>query len=137
MIPREHSWMRQYDRPRLLSDNGPSYISGDLAEYLADKGMKHTRGAPYHPQTQGKIERWHQTLKNRILLENYFLPGDLEAQIDAFVGHYNHQRYHESLKNLTPADVYTGRGQTILLEREKIKRRTMKLRRLQHAVSAA
>ena len=124
-------------RPRLLSDNGPSYISGDLAEYLADKGMKHTRGAPYHPQTQGKIERWHQTLKNRILLENYFLPGDLEAQIDAFVGHYNHQRYHESLKNLTPADVYTGRGQTILLEREKIKRRTMKLRRLQHAESAA
>ena len=124
-------------RPRLLSDNGPSYISGDLAEYLADKGMKHTRGAPYHPQTQGKIERWHQTLKNRILLENYFLPGDLEAQIDAFVAHYNHQRYHESLKNLTPADVYTGRGQTILLEREKIKRRTMKLRRLQHAQSAA
>jgi len=124
-------------RPRLLSDNGPSYISGDLAEYLADKGMKHTRGAPYHPQTQGKIERWHQTLKNRILLENYFLPGDLEAQIDAFIGYYNHQRYHESLKNLTPADVYTGRGQTILLEREKIKRKTMKLRRLQHAQSAA
>ena len=49
---------------------------------------------PYHPQTQGKIERWHQTLKNRILLENYFLPGDLEAQIEAFVDHYNHQRYH-------------------------------------------
>jgi hypothetical protein len=89
------------------------------------------------PQTQGKIERWHQTLKNRILLQNYFLPGDLEAQIDAFVAHYNHQRYHESLKNLKPADVYTGRGQTILLEREKIKRRTMKLRRLQHAKTAA
>jgi len=124
-------------RPRLLSDNGPCYISGDLAEYLEDKGMKHTRGAPYHPQTQGKIERWHQTLKNRILLENYFLPGDLEAHVAAFVGHHNHQRYHESLKNLTPADVYTGRGQTILLEREKIKRRTMKLRRLQHAESAA
>jgi transposase InsO family protein len=51
--------------------------------------MKHRRGAPYHPQTQGKIERWHQTLKNRILLENYFLPGDLEAQIEAFVDHYN------------------------------------------------
>ena len=124
-------------RPRLLSDNGPCYISGELAEYLEDKGMTHTRGAPYHPQTQGKIERWHQTLKNRILLENYFLPGDLEAQIEAFVGHYNHQRYHESLKNLTPADVYTGRGQTILLEREKTKRRTMKLRRLQHAKHAA
>ena len=124
-------------RPRLLSDNGPCYISGELADYLEDKGMPHTRGAPYHPQTQGKIARWHQTLKNRILLENYFLPGDLEAHIAAFVGHYNHQRYHESLKNLTPADVYTGRGQTILLEREKTKRRTMKLRRLQHARSAA
>ena len=124
-------------RPRLLSDNGPCYISGDLAEYLEDKDMTHTRGAPYHPQTQGKIERWHQTLKNRILLENYFLPGDLEAHIAAFVGHYNHQRYHESLNNVTPADVYTGRGHTILLEREKTKRRTMKLRRLQHAKSAA
>ncbi|MEL6828055.1 MAG: integrase core domain-containing protein, partial [Pseudomonadota bacterium] len=124
-------------RPRLLSDNGPCYISEQLADYLEDKGMSHTRGAPYHPQTQGKIERWHQTLKNRILLENYFLPGDLENQVAAFVGHYNHQRYHESLKNLTPADVYTGRGQTILLEREKTKRRTMKQRRLQHAQSAA
>ncbi len=124
-------------RPRLLSDNGPCYISGQLANYLQDKGMHHTRGAPYHPQTQGKIERWHQTLKNRILLENYFLPGDLENQVAAFVGHYNHQRYHESLKNLTPADVYTGRGQTILLKREKTKRRTMKQRRLQHAKYAA
>ncbi len=64
-------------KPRLLSDNGSSYVSGDLAEWLSDRGMKHSRGAPYHPQTQGKIERWHQTLKNRILLENYFLPGDL------------------------------------------------------------
>ena len=65
-------------KPRLLSDNGSSYISGDLAEWLEDHGMDHVRGAPYHPQTQGKIERWHQTLKNRILLENYYLPGDLE-----------------------------------------------------------
>ena len=52
--------------------------------------MDHIHGAPSHPQTQGKIERWHQTLKNRILLENYFLPGDLEAQIEAFVERYNH-----------------------------------------------
>jgi putative transposase len=62
------------------------------------------RGAPCHPQTQGKIERWHQTLKNRILLENYFLPADLERQIEAFVEHYNLRRYHESLNNVTPAD---------------------------------
>ena len=124
-------------RPRLLSDNGPSYISGDLAEYLADKGMKHTRGAPYHPQTQGKIERWHQTLKNRILLENYFLPGDLEAQIDAFVGYYNHQRYHESLANVTPADAYFGRAAAIIKHRERVKRQTLEYRRLLHRKLAA
>ena len=72
--------------------------------------------APYHPQTQGKIERWHQTLKNQVSLENYYLPGDLEAQVYAFVEHHNHQRYHESLGNLIPADVYIGCGQTILLK---------------------
>ena len=57
-------------------------------------------GADGLSMTQGKIERWHQTLKNRILLEHYYLPGDLSAHIEAFVGHYNHRRYHESLKNL-------------------------------------
>jgi putative transposase len=90
-----------------------------------------------HPQTQGKIERWHQTLKNRILLENYYLPGDLETQIAAFVAHYNHLRYHEAIANLTPADVYFGRGQTILLERERIKRQTIQNRRLIHRRGAA
>ena len=124
-------------RPRLLSDNGPSYIAGDLAEWLTDRGISHIRGAPFHPQTQGKIERWHQTLKNRILLENYYLPGDLEAQIAAFVAHYNHLRYHEAIANLTPADVYFGRGQTILLERERIKRQTIQNRRLIHRGKAA
>ena len=99
--------------------------------------MHHVRGAPSHPQTQGKIERWHQTLKNRILLENYYLPGDLEANIEKFVDHYNHRRYHESLSNLTPADVYFGRGSTILLERERIKRNTIQKRRLQHQKKAA
>jgi len=124
-------------KPRLLSDNGASYVSGELADWLSGEGMDHVRGAPYHPQTQGKIERWHQTLKNRILLENYFLPGDLNASIERFVEHYNHHRYHESLQNLTPADVYFGRGKTILLERERIKRETFKQRRLQYRNQAA
>jgi putative transposase len=74
---------------------------------------------------------------HRILLENYYLPGDLEASIGRFVDHYNYQRYHESLDNLTPADVYFGHGQTILLERERIKRNTIKKRRLQHQKEAA
>jgi transposase InsO family protein len=124
-------------RPRLLSDNGPSYIAGELADWLASNGMPHTRGAPCHPQTQGKIERWHQTLKNRVLLENHYLPGELEAQVAAFVEHYNHRRAHESLQNLTPADVYFGRGSTILRERQRIKRQTIQRRRLLHQQQAA
>jgi putative transposase len=124
-------------KPRLLSDNGSSYVSGELAEWLDKQHMSHVRGAPYHPQTQGKIERWHQTLKNRLLLENYYLPGDLEAQIAAFIDHYNHRRYHESLENVTPADAYFGRDQEILLERARIKRNTITQRRLLHQKIAA
>ena len=108
-----------------------------MAEWLQVKGMKHSRGAPYHPQTQGKIERWHQTLKNRILLENYFLPGDLETHIEAFVDHYNHQRYQESLNNVTPSDVYFGRDKAILQQRERIKQNTLETRRLQHRKQTA
>jgi RNA-directed DNA polymerase len=124
-------------RPRLLSDNGASYVASDLASWLEENGIQHVRGAPYHPQTQGKIERWHQTLKNRILLDNYYLQGDLERQIGAFVEHYNHIRYHESIDNLTPADVYFGRAETILAERRRIKLATIANRRLQHRLKAA
>ena len=94
--------------------------------------MSHVRGAPMHAQTQGKIERWHQTMKNRILLENYFLPGDLEAQIAALVEHYNNRRYHESLANVTLAHAYFGRVAAIIKQRERIKRQTIQHRRLQH-----
>ena len=124
-------------KPRLLSDNGSSYISGDLADWLEEQGMDHVRGAPYHPQTQGKIERWHQTLKNRILLENYYLPGDLENQIGAFVDHYNNQRYHESIGNVTPADAYFGRHTAIIERRKKLKNLTLQNRRLNHQSKAA
>ena len=138
----KHVWMSSAKvsvrhRTRLLSDNGASYIASELADWLDENGMDHVRGAPYHPQTQGKIERWHQTLKNRILLENYFLPGDLKGQIGKFITHYNHRRYHESLQNLTPADVYFGRGQSILQQRERIKRNTINQRRLQYRNHAA
>jgi len=126
-----------HHKPRLLSDNGPCYIASELADYIEAQAMSHVRGAPMHPQTQGKIERWHQTMKNRILLENYFLPGDLEAQIGAFVEHYNHRRYHESLSNVTPADAYFGRATAIINQRERIKRQTIQHRRLQHRKLAA
>jgi putative transposase len=119
-------------KPRLLSDNGPSYISGDLAAYLDEHDMQHTRGRPYHPQTQGKIERWHRSMKNQVLLENYYLPGDLKLRIGKFVEYYNHERYHESLNNLTPADVYYSRGQSVLDRREKIKLKTLAMRKQMH-----
>lgn len=120
-------------RPRLLSDNGPCYVSSELKDWLKDNNVPHTRGKPYHPQTQGKIERWHRTLKDRILLENYYLPGDLERQLRDFVNHYNTRRYHESLNNLTPECVFTGRNIAVLKKRNQIKRETMALRKKLHA----
>ena len=117
--------------PRLLSDNGSCYISSELAEYIQDKGMSHVRGRPMHPQTQGKIERWHRSMKNVVKLDNYYLPGYLINRLEEFAEYYNNQRYHESIQNLTPADVYFGRGQHILEQREKVKLKTMKKRRKQ------
>lgn len=116
-------------RPRLLSDNGSCYISKELADFLQEKGMDHTRGKPYHPMTQGKIERYHRSMKNVINLQEYFYPWELEQEITRFVEYYNNERYHESLGNVTPADVYFSRHREIFTRREEIKRRTMKQRR--------
>jgi putative transposase len=116
-------------RPRLLSDNGPAYVSGELRDYLGDRAMTHTRGRPYHPQTQGKIERWHRTMKNVVKLQHYYFPWELEAALRDFVAYYNNKRYHESLDNVTPADVYFGRQYEVLTKRAKIKRKTMQRRK--------
>ncbi len=116
-------------RPRLLSDNGPCYVSKELRRFLDEKGMTHTRGKPYHPMTQGKIERYHRTLKNVVKLQHYYLPGELEVEIKRFVDYYNRDRVHESLKNLRPLDVYEGRGREILTRREHIKQMTIARRR--------
>ncbi|PCJ96328.1 MAG: hypothetical protein COA45_11015 [Zetaproteobacteria bacterium] len=121
--------LERKQRPRLLSDNGPCYISGELKNWLKEHNMDHTRGKPYHPMTQGKIERWHRTMKDKILLDNYYLPGDLKQQLGEFITNYNTRRYHESLNNLTPEDVWLGRGQSILEQRRKTKEKTMKLRK--------
>ena len=118
-----------HHRPRLLSDNGPCYISGELATYLATHGLTHTRGKPYHPMTQGKIERYHRSMKNVVKLEHYYSPWELERAIGRFVEHYNDRRLHEALQNVTPADVYYGRQATILSRRERIKQATLKRRK--------
>jgi len=122
-------------KPRLLSDNGPCYLSGELKSYLEKREMTHTRGAPYHPMTQGKIERYHRSMKNVVKLQNYYFPWELEQEISKFVDYYNHHRYHEALKNVTPADVYFGRHYEILTKRDLIKRKTLELRRKQNLKS--
>jgi putative transposase len=115
--------------PRLLSDNGPSYIANDLKEYFLKIGIKHIRGAALHPQTQGKIERYHRSMKNVVKLENYYSPDELRKAIADFVQHYNHNRYHEALNNVTPADMFFGKANHILRQREIIKRKTIARRR--------
>ena len=119
-------------RPRLLSDNGPCYVSHELKDYLQRRGMEHTRGAPYHPMTQGKIERYHRSMKNVVKLEHYYYPWELEQAIAQWVEHYNHHRYHESLNNVTPADVFFGRDQQILARRDQIKRKTLARRKIEN-----
>jgi len=124
-------------RPRLLSDNGSAYVSGELRDYLGKRRMDHTRGRPYHPQTQGKIERYHRTMKNVVKLENYYFPWELEAALRDFVAYYNNERYHESLDNVTPADAYFGRKYEVVSEREKIKKRTMRTRKREYLAAMA
>jgi transposase InsO family protein len=129
--------VRVRHRPRLLSDNGPAYVSKDLREYLQEQGMTHTRGRPYHPQTQGKIERYHRSMKSVVKLEHYDFPWELEAAVRDFVAYYNHRRYHESLDNCTPADVYYGRHHVVLSERDKTKQLTMQRRKKEYRAARA
>jgi len=124
-------------KPRILSDNGSAYVSNELRSYLSARGIKHTRGAPYHPMTQGKIERWHRTMKNVVKLEHYYFPKDLEQAIGAFVDYYNNKRYHEALDNVRPVDVYLGRKSEVLEFRQRIKNKTLKLRRKQNQAEKA
>lgn len=121
-------------RPRLLSDNGPCYLSKELREYLDEQKIEHTRGAPYHPQTQGKIERYHRSMKNVVKLENYYYPWELEKAIRQFVDYYNHQRYHESLDNVTPADMFYGRYEEIMGRRQLIKQQTLQRRKEENLI---
>lgn len=116
-------------RPKLLSDNGVCYVSSELKKYLKSENITPIYGRSLHPQTQGKIERYHRSMKNVVKLDNYYCHEELEEALRQFVHYYNHQRYHESLKNLTPADVYYGRGDAILKERERIKQMTFNRRK--------
>jgi putative transposase len=116
-------------RPRLLSDNGPAFIADALADYLSPYHIEQVHGRAHHPQTQGKIERYHRSMKSIVKLTTFFFPWELEQTIADFVAYYNTERYHESLDNVTPADVYFGRQQEVLTQRAIIKQQTLTERR--------
>jgi transposase InsO family protein len=117
------------DRTRLLSDNGPGYVSRAFRDYLGMVGIKHILATPFHPQTNGKLERYHQTIKRDVNQVPYELPADLEAAIAAFVSYYNYRRYHKALGNVTPSDVLRGRREEILQRRKEVQVQTIERRR--------
>ncbi len=117
------------DRTRLLSDNGPGYVSRAFRDYLGLVGIRHILAAPYHPQTNGKPERCHQSIKQDVNQVPYEVPGDLEVATLGFVDYYNHRRYHKALGNVTPDDVLHGRRRGILIRRRGVKAQTLQWRK--------
>lgn len=115
--------------PNLVSDRGPALISEDLNEYLDKVGIHHIYASPYHPQTNGKIERWHKSLKMSLYLHSYDQVDTLKANIGKFIGHYNKHRYHESLGNVTPDDVFYGRREEVIKARSEKKVITLQRRK--------
>ena len=133
-LSRQVDILRDYRSTTLIA---PPSVAFALAEYLEEKEMIHTRGKPYHPQTQGKIERYHRTMKNVVKLRNYYQSEVLERELERFVNYYNNERAHESLQNVTPADVYHGRHYEVLSMRAKIKRVTLKGRKKENLAAVA
>jgi putative transposase len=117
------------DRTKLLSDNGAGYISRSFRDYLQLVGIRHILAAPFHPQTNGKLERYHQSIKREVNQLPYELPSQLERAIADFVDYYNYRRYHKALGNVTPADVLYGRREEIIERRKEMQIQTINLRR--------
>jgi putative transposase len=117
------------DRTKLLSDNGSGYLARAFRDYLSLVGIKHILAAPFHPQTNGKLERYHQTVKQDVNQVPYDFPDELDRAIGDFVDYYNYHRYHKALDNVTPADVLEGRREQILQRRKEVQTRTINHRR--------
>jgi len=118
-----------YAARRLVSDNGKCFLARDTRTYLGMANIRPIHARAHHPQTLGKLERLHRTMKEVVNLDVYESPEDLSRAIDEFYRYYNHERVHEALGNLRPADVYYGRSEEVLARRRVIKARTMAERR--------
>jgi transposase InsO family protein len=123
-------------RPRIISDNGPQFIAKDFKEFIRLTGMTHVRTAPYYPQSNGKIERWHKTIKSDAIRPGQ--PNTLaeaHALVARFVDHYNSVRLHSAIGYVTPADFLAGRREAILTERDRKLEAARETRRLRRAAS--
>jgi transposase InsO family protein len=117
------------NRTKILSDNGAGYVSRAFRDYLRLVGIGHILAAPYHPQTNGKVERYQQSLKKEVNQLPYEIPSQLERAIADFVDYYNYRRYHKALGNVTPADVLNGKREEILKRRKEVQSQTINRRR--------
>ena len=107
-------------RPRVISDNGPQFIAKDFKEFIRISGMTHVKTSPYYPQSNGKIERWHQSLKRECIRPGTPLSlDDARRLVAGYVEHYNTRRLHSAIGYVTPQDKLEGREHTIFAERDR------------------
>ncbi len=108
------------ERPRIISDNGPQFIAKDFKEFIRLTGTTHVRTSPYHPQSNGKLERWHGTLKGeRFRLAAPETLDEARRVVASFVAHYNDVRLHSAIGYITPADKLAGLEHAIFAERDR------------------
>jgi putative transposase len=107
-------------RPRIISDNGPQFIARDFKEFIRICGMTHVRTSPYYPQSNGKIERWHRSLKSECIRPNVPLSlEDARRLVERYVDYYNQVRLHSAIGYIAPADKLAGRGPAIFADRDR------------------
>jgi transposase InsO family protein len=106
-------------RPRIISDNGPQFIAKDFKEFIRISGMTHVKTSPYYPQSNGKLERYHRTIKGTCIRVNSPLSmSDAQRLITDFVDRYNNKRLHSAIGYITPKDKLAGLSEIILAERD-------------------
>jgi transposase InsO family protein len=119
------------EKPRIISDNGPQFIAKDFKEFIRISGMDHVRISPYYPQSNGKIERWHQSLKRECIRPKCPLSlEDARRIVDGFVEHYNTERLHSSIGYITPKDKLEGREKEIFARRDRKLHEARELRKM-------